>query len=93
LLQTAPDERLSRPAPSPTPDVSAALRRAYQLLDQLHPDERIAFALRYVQGMTLEEVAEVCAVSLSTAKRRLSRANDHFRALCVKEPLLKEWVT
>ena len=50
------------------------LRRFYALLDQLAPRERLVFSLRHLESMTLEEVAAVMELSLSTVKRSLARA-------------------
>ena len=35
--------------------------------------ERLAFVLRYMEGMTIEEVASALSVSISTAKRWVNR--------------------
>ena len=51
-----------------------ALRRCYQILERLGPRERAAFSLRFMEGMTMEEVAARMNVSLSTAKRLVSRS-------------------
>lgn len=51
-----------------------ALRRCYVILDTLATGERLAFVLRYLEGMTAEEVATSLSVSLSTAKRWMGRA-------------------
>ena len=50
------------------------LRRFYVLLEQLAPRERLVFSLRYLEAMTLEEVAGAMELSLSTVKRSLTRA-------------------
>jgi RNA polymerase sigma-70 factor (ECF subfamily) len=68
------------------------LRAMYALLDRVPPDERIAFALRYIDGMDLTEVAAACAVSLATTKRRLRRAEERFLRLARSHPLLEQWV-
>jgi RNA polymerase sigma-70 factor (ECF subfamily) len=59
-------------SPSAPPDASVLLRQAYSILDRLKPDERIAFLLRRVEGLTVAEIAERMDMSLSTVKRRLS---------------------
>jgi RNA polymerase sigma-70 factor, ECF subfamily len=64
----------------------------YRVLDALDTDQRIAFALRFVAGMELTEVAASCGVSLATIKRRLSRAQINFAALAKREPALAEWL-
>lgn len=51
-----------------------ALRRCYQILEKLGARERAAFSLRYMEGMTMEEVADRMNVSVSTAKRLVSRS-------------------
>jgi RNA polymerase sigma-70 factor (ECF subfamily) len=83
----------SQPQPElqhPGADLEAreALRAAYRALDQLPADERVAFALRYFDGMELTEVAQASRVSLATLKRRLSRAEARFRQLAGQSPLL-----
>lgn len=92
LLFTAPDLRVARPPPPATPDVSAALRSAYEVLDELAIEERIPFVLRAVQGFSLDEVASACGVSLATAKRRVASARAKFIILSSKRPLLREWL-
>jgi RNA polymerase sigma-70 factor (ECF subfamily) len=42
-----------------------------EALTQLGSSERIAWMLRYVEGLTLAEVAAQCRCSLATAKRRI----------------------
>jgi RNA polymerase sigma-70 factor (ECF subfamily) len=70
---------------------SEALRAAYRLLASLRADDQIAFALRFVEGMDLAEVAATCRVSLATVKRRLARAEARFLELARLEPSLVEW--
>jgi len=79
-------------AVTPTEDVSAALRATYAVLARLPADERIAFALRFVDGMELTDVARAAGTSLATIKRRLARAEQRFLALARREPALREWI-
>jgi RNA polymerase sigma-70 factor (ECF subfamily) len=51
-----------------------ALRRCYRIFDGLPATERLAFVLRYMEGMTIFEVAAALDVSVSTAKRWVNRA-------------------
>jgi RNA polymerase sigma-70 factor (ECF subfamily) len=72
-------------------EASEALQAAYRVLASLKTDDRIAFALRFVEGMDLSEVAAACRVSLATAKRRLARAQASFLELARSEPALADW--
>jgi RNA polymerase sigma-70 factor (ECF subfamily) len=74
------------------PEVDAALRATYRVLEKLAPDERILFALRFIEGMNLVEVAGACDVSLATAKRRLARARKKFVTIARTVPELCEWL-
>lgn len=51
-----------------------ALKRCDAILNSLGARERMAFALRYLEEMTLEEVAGQLSISLSTAKRLVNRS-------------------
>jgi len=73
-------------------EVSEALRCTYELLGKLPADERLAFALRHIDGQELTAVAAACGVSLATIKRRLSRAQATFVALASEHNVLAEWV-
>ena len=87
---TSPDELPEMDATVPGVEINLALQRTYRLLEGLPTDERIAFALRFVEGMDLTDVAEVCGVSLSTVKRTLMRAEKRFTDAARKDPLLQE---
>ena len=50
-----------------------ALRRCYRIFDSLPTSERLAFVLRYMEGMTIVEVSAALGVSTSTAKRWVAR--------------------
>jgi RNA polymerase sigma-70 factor (ECF subfamily) len=51
-----------------------ALERCYAILNSLGARERMAFGLRYLEEMTMEEVASQLSISLSTAKRLVNRS-------------------
>jgi RNA polymerase sigma-70 factor, ECF subfamily len=51
-----------------------ALRRCYLVFEKLETKERVAFVFRYLEGMTIKEVAAALDVSVSTAKRWVGRA-------------------
>ncbi len=70
-----------------------ALSATYAVLDQLTVDERAAFALRFIDGMELKEVAVACSCSLATVKRRLARAELRFEAIARRYPVLVPWLS
>jgi len=80
------------PTEGVTPELRAALRDTYRVLDKLPNEERVAFSLRHIDEMELAEIADACNVSLATIKRRLSRAEVRFRTLAKRQPGLSEWV-
>ena len=73
-------------------EVVHALLATYAVLDALPVDERIAFALRFIDGMELTEVAAACQTSLATIKRRLARACASFEVEARKRPVLEAWL-
>ena len=77
-------------APARVPEAVEALSRTYVLLDRLPADERIALALRLIEGMDLREIAELSRVSLATVKRRLARAEKQFLDAARRDPLLRD---
>src|SRR4051812_11126691 len=56
-----------------TVDVEArdSLRRFYALLDRLSARDRLVFSLKELESMTIEEIAQVMDISVSTVKRSL----------------------
>ena len=79
-------------APAAADEELEALRRTYAILDELPADERIALALRVIDGMDLADVAAACGVSLATIKRRLQRAEAAFLERARREPSLEGWL-
>lgn len=71
---------------------SEVMQALYRALNRLDTDRRIAFALRFIAGMDLTEVAASCDVSLATIKRRISRAQAEFADITRSEPALVEWL-
>jgi RNA polymerase sigma-70 factor, ECF subfamily len=57
------------------------LRAVDRALQRASVGERLAWILRYVDGHSLEEVADACGCSLATAKRRLTSAQALVRAV------------
>lgn len=66
-----------------SPEQRALLASVYRVIDELPVRERVAWTLRHVEGMALEEVARACGCSLATAKRRITAAHDKIdQAVC-----------
>lgn len=89
---TAPEcipEIESHGAPS---EVRRALQATYAILDSLPAEERVAFALRFIEGMDLRQIAEACEISLATVKRRLGRAQKRFAERARHEEALIDFV-
>jgi RNA polymerase sigma-70 factor (ECF subfamily) len=80
---------LSHDAP---PEVRDAVRATDAALASLDEEERIAFVLRFLEGMTIEEIATALDVSPATVKRRIARARREFMALARRDPRLSGWV-
>ena len=70
------------------PNARETLRRAYALLEKLPVEERLVFSLCHLEGMTLDELARTCGVSVATAKRRLRRARERVEKLASHDPAL-----
>lgn len=90
LVFLAPGELPEPPAEGAQYEVNDALVRTYKALNRMPTDERILFTLRFIDGMEMKEVAEACGVSLSTAKRRMERAEQRFVAFGRRDPVLRE---
>ena len=54
--------------------ISPVARRLYQAIDELPEEEREAFSLIRLQGMTQNQAGEILGVSSKTVQRRLNRA-------------------
>ncbi len=78
-LSFLPEEELPpNPSSSTPPETRDLLVRVFAVLHRLRPNHRIAFSLRYIEGMTLPEAAEASGVSLATFKRWLKASDLAF---------------
>ena len=68
-----------------------ALRRCYAIFETLSSKERIAFVLRYMELMTVNEVAATLSVSISTAKRLVNRAARRVAENVARDPGLRSF--
>lgn len=62
------------------------LRRFYALLDRLKARDRLAFTLRHVESMTVEETAAAMDISASTAKRSIVHAETRLSRWIEADP-------
>lgn len=88
----SPEQTQTWQLEQPSSDARRALREVYQVLDQMPVEQRMAFVLRYVHGMSLSDAAEACTTSLATIKRRLSRAEKRFLEVARQRPALAQWL-
>ncbi len=87
-VATDPLEDVGDAAAPSDQDAVLQLRRVYTVLQSLRDELRIAFVLRFVDQLTLEEVAEVTGWSLATTKRKLARAQELFLARVKQDAML-----
>lgn len=64
--------------PSCSPEVRAELFLLSRALDRVSVAARIAWMLRHVEGLSLDEIAEECSCSLATVKRRIGTAEKRL---------------
>lgn len=76
----------------PDPIGRAALERFYSVLDRLDVRDRTAFALRYIEGLPMNDVAAALGVSLATAKRSLAHAQRRVLLHVERDPLLADYL-
>lgn len=93
ILRFVDPEELDRHfAPASSAEQHEAMRALYRVLEGMPADERIVFALRFVDGMDLYEVAAACRISRATVSRRLQRAEERFRNAAPQHEALAEWI-
>jgi RNA polymerase sigma-70 factor, ECF subfamily len=88
----APFDLPEQEAISASIEVTEALRETYSILSCLPTDERIAFALRCIDGMDLGSIAQATGVSVATVKRRIQRGQQSFTALARENDVLCDWL-
>ena len=73
------------PDPGRTPEQTAEQRElvadAFGLLQRIKPKKRVAFLLRVVEGLSLEEIAEIVEASVPAVAQRVRHASLELRAL------------
>lgn len=85
------DEIEAQPAVVLEENASEAVQATYRILQGMAAEDRLVFSLRYISGLELAEMAEVCETSLSTLKRRLARAEGRFFSAAQRDDALSGW--
>ena len=75
-------------APGASPEARAEVSQLYGQLERLPALERVVWALRYLEGDSLDEIATLCACSKSTVQRRLRAADASLVLSGVVGPVL-----
>jgi RNA polymerase sigma-70 factor, ECF subfamily len=73
-------------------EMKEAARAVYLIFERMPADERIPFALRNLDGSSLEETAHACGMSFATVRRRLARAERRFLKLAREYEALQPWL-
>lgn len=68
-------------APGADAEAQVSASRLVAAISDLPEELRHAWVLRHVDGEPLEDVAKLCACSLSTAKRRINAAHARLRRI------------
>ena len=92
LLFLAPEQVPEMPLLPSRAEATQALRAVYAVLDKMPAAERVVFALRHIEDMTLPEIASTTKVSESTVKRRLAKAERLFEDGKQSYPALADWL-
>lgn len=66
--------RVLAPPDSSDSQLSPIAQRLFRAIDELPEEEREAFALVRIQGMTMNEAADILGVSAKTVQRRVNRS-------------------
>ena len=66
-------------SPSAPPDARSELMAIYKVVESLPSQTRLAFILRRVEGLPLDEIANLLGTSLATVKRRIAEAERQLK--------------
>ncbi len=83
------EDTLAAPAASLEAQAQANQQAAWvhSGLQSLSPEHRAVLELVFYQGLTLDEVAQVCNCPLGTVKSRLSYARQHLRGILSRQDM------
>ncbi len=75
-----PEEVVHMPSEAPSPESTAHVSGRIERLLSLPEQLRTPWMLRHVEGKTLEDIAQECDCSLSTAQRRIRTVSGRISA-------------
>ena len=67
-----------------------SVRAVRDVVNKMSTDERICFSLRYFDSMEIRDIADVCGISLRTAKRKLAKSERQFKRIAKAYPALAD---
>lgn len=78
--QESLEDVLEADAPQPAEEVerAEAIEQVRQAMDELSPDHRTVIALRYVDGLSYQQIAELLGCPLGTVKSRIHYALERI---------------
>jgi RNA polymerase sigma-70 factor (ECF subfamily) len=79
LHETLADKPDEAPGPEDAAIRTTEVEAVQRVLNEVPLQHRDVLVLRYYQGLSVEEIAEVLGVSATAAKVRLHRARRHFK--------------
>lgn len=82
-------EEFPTPQVGPASDVSG---RVFGILKTMKTDSQIVFVLRYLEGHTFDEIAQLKGCSLATAKRQGKKCKKEFLRKAEKDTVLAEYI-
>lgn len=76
----------------PNPESRRALVHLYRIVGRVRERDRIAFVLRFVEGMAVTAIAAALETSAPTARRRFTRAFRRVSLLAARDPFLRDYL-
>jgi RNA polymerase sigma-70 factor (ECF subfamily) len=77
---------------SASPEERASQRQqmavVFGLLDRIKAKKRVAFVLRVIEGLSLEEVSELVQATVPTVAQRVRHAHDELQAMLARREVL-----
>jgi RNA polymerase sigma-70 factor (ECF subfamily) len=73
-------------------DAAEALRRVRAILEGIAEPKRVAFLLWAVEGMPVDDIAQVMQASRPATRSRIFYAQKELKAVASADPLLQHWL-